>query len=229
MAAFRTKLGPRLQHGRTRLALHLLRHLEPALRAELGAMRLRPALRAHELHLLAYVVPLSAALPFVIGSLRRAIDLALRPRARDRHLDIRRTIEAQAIRAIEALCAHVIVAIPAAIEMPLALLDRLLECRIARAVPAGFRHAVQHRPGIAEDAAEQAGALLQPAAGLGTAIGFERGAPPVAAALAIELELEAGVDAGGIAEVLDVTGELGFGRHVLIFPRGIVAGLNHGC
>lgn len=225
MPTLRTKLRPRLQHGRTRLALHLLRHLEPALRAEFGAMRLRTALRAHELHLLAHVMPQPAALPFVIGPLRRAIDLALRPRARDRHLDVRRAIEAQAIGAIEALSTDVIVAIPAAIEMPLALLNRLLERRIARTVPAGLRHTVQHRARIAEDAAEQAGPLLQPAASLGAAIRFECGTPTVAAALAIELELEAGVDAGGIAEVLDVAGELGFGRHVLIFPRGNCRGI----
>src|SRR4051812_41980384 len=101
LPALRTKLGPRLQHGRTRLALHLLRHPESALGTELGAMRLGAALRTNELHLLAHFVPQAAPLPFIVRALRCAGHLALRTRTRDRHLHVRRAIEAQPVGAVE--------------------------------------------------------------------------------------------------------------------------------
>jgi hypothetical protein len=189
-------------------------------------MRLGPALRTNQLHVLPHFVPQSAPLPLIVGALRCAAHFPLRARTRDRHLDVRGAIEAQSIRTVEALAAHIIVAIPAAVEMPLAVFDRFLERLVARAVPARLGHAVQYRARIPENPAEQARPFLQPAAGLGAPIRFECRAPAVEAALAIELELEAGIDAGGIAEILDITGEFGFDGHAVISSqekgRGII-------
>jgi len=173
---------------------------------------LGPALRADQLHVLADVVASAADLALGCGAFGRGGDLARRPRLRDLHLDVGRAVVAQAIRGIEAAAAHVVMAVAAAVEMGLAGGDRLGEGRIARAVPAGLGHRGEHAAGIAEDAAEHARALLQPAGRLGAAVGLEVGAPAVAAALAIKLELEAGIDACRVAQVPDITRKLHFGH-----------------
>jgi hypothetical protein len=212
-AALGTELRARRQFGLAGGAGGGIGQLVAALGTEPGAVGFGLALRADELTLALDVQLLAAFRSFAGGHLGRSGGLTLGARGFDLDLGIGRAVEAQALRGIPAAVTDIAMALGAAMEMLLRLLDGFGELLVPGAAEAGLRESIDGRADAAGDTAQEARGLAQPAGGLAAAIGHEGRAPGIRTALAKEVELEAGIHAMRNAVVAEVLREFDL-RHI---------------
>lgn len=157
-AELRTRWNPRSAGTHTRDTKALT-----AVGAELRSVRFCSAGRTDELPTAPDFALTAVADTFGDRVLRRTLDLALIARSLDLYLDVRRAVVAQAATGVEATVADVSVTLATAVKMRLGLLDRTPEFAIAGFAEAMLRKSIDRRTNAAEDSAENARRLADPA------------------------------------------------------------------
>jgi len=198
-SAFGAELGPFGRFLAAAAALEGRGQFRTALRAELGAMSLGMAAWTDELdvrrsiHLLAGGVAVGAA--DLSGSGRHARRL----RGFHLHNGIWRAVVAKSGLRVKALHAHVLEAFGASMEVLLRLDDGIAERVVPGRLPSRVCKRIGRVVGFADKTPQEARCRAKPTGGLGLLVGLEARPVGVAASFAVELELEAGVDAARYA------------------------------